>query len=178
MKSRLPALLLALAATSAQALYDPAPKPWLTEVEGRWSGSLTYRDYGGDHREITLPAIANIALVAPDELAFHAVYDDGPKKTVHSYERLKFDFEAKSLAWTHGLGADESRRYRIDSNSLQDGVAEMVATEVPASQGEAPQCVRYTLRWSRTALDLVKREGRTCETTIVRSRSSFRRAAS
>lgn len=178
MKSRLPALLLVLVATSAQALYDPAPKSSLADIEGRWSGSLTYRDYGGDHREITLPAIAGVALAAPDELAFHAIYDDGPKKTVHSYERLKFDFEAKTLAWTHGLGADENRRYRIDSTSAQDGVTEMVATEIPATQGEASQCVRYTLRWSRAQLDLVKREGRTCETAIVRNRSSFRRASS
>lgn len=177
MTLRLPVLLLAVFTTSAHALYDPAPKPSLPDAEGHWSGTLTYRDYSDDRREVTLPVVANIALAAPDELVFHDIYDDGPKKTVHSYERLKFDFDAKTLVWTHGLAAKENRRYRIDSLSSQGGLVEIAATEIADAKDEAPQCVRYTLRWSRTELSIVKQEGRTCDALAVRSRSMFRRAS-
>ncbi|MBN8887857.1 MAG: hypothetical protein J0I77_19185 [Rudaea sp.] len=177
MTLRLSVLLLAFLATSAHALYDPAPKSPLPDAEGRWSGTLTYRDYSDDRREVTLPVVTNVALVAPDELVFHNVYDDGPKKTVHSYERLKFDFDAKTLVWAHGLAAKEDRRYRIDSSSSQSGFIEIVVTEIADAKAEAPQCARYTLRWSRTELNIVKQEGRTCDALAVRSRSTFRRAS-
>ena len=175
MTLRLPVLLLALFATSAHALYVPAPNAPLPDAEGRWSGTLTYRDYSDDRREVTLPVVANVALVAPDELVFHGIYDDGPKKTVHSYERLKFDFDAKTLIWAHGLAAKDHRRYRMDPPlSNADGV-EITATEIADAKAETPGCVRYTLRWSRTALSIVKQEGRTCDALAVRSRSLFRR---
>ena len=169
------ALLFVFAATSAHALYDPAARPELADAEGRWVGQLTYRDYSDDRREVTLPVVANVALAAPDELVFHAIYDDGPKKTVHSYERLKFDTGAKALTWTHGLGADETSRYVIDATSLQAGVREFLVSE-QSSGKDGPHCVQYALRWSRTALDIVKREGQRCDATAVRSRSAYRRA--
>ena len=118
---------------------------------------------------------SHVALVAPDELVFHAIYDDGPKKTVHSYERLKFDTGAKTLTWTHGLAADETSRYVIDGTSLEAGVREFLVSG-QSSGKDGPHCVQYTLRWSRTALDIVKREGKSCNATAGRSRSAYRRA--
>jgi len=175
MSARPLAVLLVFATGSAQALYDPAARPELADAEGHWVGQMTYRDYGDDRREVTLPVVANVALAAPDELVFHAIYDDGPKKIVHSYERLKFDLSAKTLTWTHGLGEGGTSRYAIEAASLQAGVREFVVGE-QSSGKDGPQCVRYTLRWSRTALDIVKREGSRCDATFVRSRSAYRRA--
>jgi hypothetical protein len=91
------ALLISLiAGTPALALYDPKPVEPLAQFEGAWIGSLTYKDYQDPTREVTLPTQMFVALAEPGKLALHYVYDDGPKKIVHSYEALSIDLAAKT----------------------------------------------------------------------------------
>lgn len=94
------AALLCLSLGSVAAETEQAPVPVLAAVQGEWQGSLTYRDYSPPHRLVTLPTRLFVALAAPSELVLHFVFDDGPAKTVFSYERMSFDFGAQRLTWS------------------------------------------------------------------------------
>jgi hypothetical protein len=94
--------MAALVAGPAFALYDAKPEQSLAAVQGEWHGSLTYKDYGNPRQVVTLPTRLYVALGAPVELVLHYVFDDGPSKTVHSYERMTFDFPGGKVRWVTG----------------------------------------------------------------------------
>lgn len=70
---------------------------------------------------VTLKTQMVSSLVAPDELALFYVFDDGPGKTVYSYERLKFDLDAKLLVWTSGVNKSSRSEYRITTSVVAGG---------------------------------------------------------
>ena len=81
----------------AAALYDPKPVGDLSLLQGEWRGTLTYNDYSRPGKLVTLPTTLFAALASPSDLTLHYVYDDGPGKTVHSYERMTFQPDAASI---------------------------------------------------------------------------------
>jgi hypothetical protein len=138
--------LLAIAAAlsaPAHALYDPPPLIELAPLPGEWRGSLTYDDCTRPGRLVTLPTTLFVALIAPDELTLHYVFDDGPGKRVYLYEKMRFDFAKGEVAWTTGVVEKESSISRIVSDTTAGGVRQLVF-EQPADGG-APT-TRYTLQ--------------------------------
>jgi len=113
-------VIASLCALPALALYDPPPEAALSSIQGEWRGSLTYLDYSQTNRLVTLPAKLFIALSTPNELVLHYVFDDGPTKTVFSYERMDFDFAKHQLTWTSGLSEKSKHVYRLTA-SREDG---------------------------------------------------------
>lgn len=172
MKLLLAALLLL--PCTASALYDPAPADALAAAEGVWTGTLTYRDYSDPDREVTLPTRLFVTLGAPDELVLHYIYDDGPGKTVHSYERMRFDTAAGTLLWRSGPGADDATEYRLQPTA--DGATPGAHFTLERTEGgEAPACVRHHIRIDASALVFEKLEGASCDALQRRNRSSFAR---
>ncbi|MGH8238576.1 MAG: hypothetical protein ACREXP_16350, partial [Steroidobacteraceae bacterium] len=94
-------------AGAASALYDPAPDAAFAAVQGAWKGSLTDRDYSKPDRLVTLPTRLFVALGSPNQLVLHFVFDDGPAKTVYSYERMQFDFASNELTWSSVLNQED-----------------------------------------------------------------------
>jgi hypothetical protein len=79
-----PFFLAPLAAT--QALYDPKPLADIVPMQGEWKGALTYNDYSAPGKLLTPPTRLFVALSAPNEVTLHYAFNDGPGKTVYSYE--------------------------------------------------------------------------------------------
>ena len=105
----------------ASALYDPKPIAFLEAATGTWAGTLTYRDYQKPDRMVTLKTVMTSSLAAPDELALYYVFEDGPGKTVYSYERMKFDLAGSQIIWNSGTSKPSRVEYKITSSTVQDG---------------------------------------------------------
>ena len=65
-------------------------------LAGHWTGTLDYRDYGDDHREV-LPTILDAK-----GLTLTWTYDDGPGKTVRSTEHWEVDPAARTVTMKEG----------------------------------------------------------------------------
>lgn len=153
MRARLLLPLVALlASVSSHALYDPAPDASLAAVEGEWSGTLTYRDYSPPHGLVTLPTRLFVALRSDDELVLHYVYDDGPAKTVHSYEALRFEWAARQVTSSSGRGGDASVG-RIVQDVREPGGRRIV---VETTDAEGRQ--RHTFEFAQGRLVMAKDE--------------------
>lgn len=162
--------ILALPFGQALALYDPAPDAALAGVQGEWHGTLTYRDYSNPDRLVTLPTRLFVALGGPDELVLHFVFDDGPAKTVHSYERMKFDVKAGRIAWASGTAGEPAVTHQVMADSVVGDVREVTFERVDA-HGRA----RFVLRLSPTALSLAKDELASTGEATFRNRYEFSR---
>ncbi len=148
------ALLYCLSATSAQALYDPAPQPALAAMEGQWVGTLKYRDYQHPDRFETLPTKVSVALSAPDTLVLHYIYDDGPNKTVHSFEQMQFDLDKQRLEWRYGLKKDDVSTYQVISK-LEDKGCTLFKSEL---KDKAHGLIRITTELCASLLSITKEE--------------------
>jgi hypothetical protein len=169
-------LLLACAtfgALPAHALYDPKPIPELARSEGEWTGVLTYEDYQEPHRRVNLPTTLRAALDAPNEIALHFSFDDGPGKVVQSYERISIDLPGRVLVWS-GLTPSDSETCRILSSASTAGNFEIVA-ETTNTRGGPLEVVRYHFTLGADTLQIAKEEGDSAETLQFRNRYVFRR---
>ena len=147
------AILFGLAssvAAPAFALYDPRPEDALSGVQGEWRGSLTYRDYREPKRMVTLPTRLFVALSAPSELVLHYVFDDGPSKTVFSYERMNFDFAGREVTWFSGQKASVCT---LTADSTSDRVRALVF-----ERNDGGETKRFTMTLSARALTLSEDE--------------------
>jgi hypothetical protein len=108
-------LLTGIVAGPAFAMYDPKPNSALALAPGHWTGTLTYRDWSNPDKMVTLPCKMAVALTRPDELALYFVFNDGPGKTVYSYDRMSFDFDAQGLVWSSGTAKPSSTSYKLTS---------------------------------------------------------------
>ena len=164
-----------LFAAPAQALYDPPPEPAIAAVEGAWAGTLRYRDYQHpDHFE-TLPTRTTIVLSAPDTLTLHAIYDDGPGKTVHSYEQMTFNIKAHRLQWRYGLKADDTGSYDIVTNTSDTDCHRFTAER---KESDSKGLSRYTIALCPTQIEFVKFEIDAQGVSLERSRTVLSRASS
>lgn len=170
MLARYALLLIGLfAAAPSQALYDPAPDVALAAIEGDWTGTLTYRDYSPPHGLVTLPTRLFVALQSGDELALHYVYDDGPGKTVHSYESLRFQFAEKQVTWSSGVKR-ETTVGRIVTDTT-DASIRRVVVETTDADGRS----RHTFEFAPDRLRMSKDEINANGASTMRDAYEFRR---
>ena len=167
------AALLAFACTAmpAHALYDPQPDASLALAQGEWVGSLTYRDYQRPDRMVTLPTRLFAALAAPDTLTLHYVFDDGPGKTVFSYESIKIDVAKGALTWTTGDADRTGTVYRIVSLDRQPALTRLVFDGAGKDAGQ----VRVTIEVGPMTLTLKKEEIDAAGAASLRNSFAFRR---
>ena len=163
--------LLCLGPGPAGALYNPAPDSALAAVQGEWRGTLTYRDYSQPDRLVTLPTRLFVALGSPSELVLHFVYDDGPSKTVYSYERMRFDFSSNELTWS-SLGEEDSpTRCHIGEQAQEKPVGRRMTCE-HASEGKVQ---RYKVVLTPGRLAISKEEVDASGTSLLRNRYELSR---
>ena len=146
-------LVLVCAAGPASALYDPPPDDALAAAQGEWQGTLTYRDYSQPDRRVTLPTRLFIALGGPSALAMYFSFDDGPSRTVHSYERMAFDFATRQLHWSSGP-MDRPPQVHTITAMVNEGPTRTIRFE----RAEDKFISRHVLVLSPVALSLTKEE--------------------
>lgn len=166
------ALLAATAALPARAAADPKPEPPLAAVLGEWRGTLTYRDYSAPDRLVTLNTRLFVSAMAPDEIALHYVYDDGPGKTVYGYERMRFEFASNTLLWISGAVEKTALVGRIVASDSGTGVNRYV---VETTKDRALS--RYTLEFGARTLAIRKDEVDANGQVQMRNRYAFSRTA-
>ena len=142
-----------LAVGPALALYDPKPSEPLAQAAGPWRGTLTYRDYQDPKKLVTLPTTLLATFTAPEELALFYVFDDGPGKTVYSYERMRFDFATQELRWSSGSTRPEQSTYTITSC-----VATPEASRITFDTVNQPNAARYVFELAARSWVLTKFE--------------------
>jgi hypothetical protein len=148
------AALAGAASAPALALYDPPPGAALALASGAWAGTLTYRDWRQPDKLVTLRCRLYVALTGPDALALYHVFDDGPGKTVYSYEKMVFDFPAATLQWTSGISKPDTQAHRL--GAVQAGADAASITFERAADGGGVD--RHTLMLSRRNWKLEKTE--------------------
>lgn len=148
------AALAVLAALPAHALYDPKPAGPLALLQGEWRGELTYDDCSNPGKLVTLPTRVFVALASPAAVTLNYEFDDGPTRTVYSYEQMTFDFPGNGVAWVAGVEKREASTYRIVS-SVVDGTRWRIVFESVADGAEKAV---YTLETSDEAPSLKKKE--------------------
>lgn len=112
-----------LAAPHAIALYEPAPIDLFKHLPGSWRGSLTYRDWSPPHQRVSLPCALFASLVSPREASLYFVFQDGPGKVVHSYDRWRVSEASDALVWSSG---EDISNYRM--SATPSAPAEMSVT--------------------------------------------------
>jgi hypothetical protein len=163
-------VVLALATLPSFASQDAKPDAALAGIPGEWRGSLTYRDYSEPDRLVTLPMRSFVAFSAPSELVMQSIFDDGPSKTVYSYERISFDFAAGQVSWTSGTKGTPPNLYSITERS-QAGSETSIKFEKQTKGGND----RYSLFLSSRRLQLTKEEIKPSGEVIFRNRYDLRR---
>lgn len=158
-----------LGSKPAFALYDTKPEESLAAVQGEWHGSLTYRDYSEPKRMVTLPTRLLIALSAPKELVLHYAFDDGPSKTVYSYERMSFDFVGREVTWVSGQDA-KAVVCRITSDGMSGEHRTLVF-----EQRDGGEIKRFTMVLSARTLTLSQDEVNAAGAVSFRNRYAFSR---
>lgn len=154
------------------AAYDPQPEPVLAAVLGEWRGALTYRDYSQPERMVTLPTRLFVSALAPDELALHFVYDDGPGKTVYSYERLRFEFASQTLVWISGAVERTALVGRIVT-SVTDSAVKRYVVDTTKDR----MLTRFTFELGAANLTMKKDEIDAAGQALMRNRYAFTRPA-
>jgi len=164
---------LALVSNFAFALYDPKPDDAFAAAQGEWKGSLTYRDYSKADRMVTLPTKLFVALASPNELVMQYIFDDGPNKTVYSYERMKIDLEKNQLTWATGSGEKPASLYRVTANVLASGGRKISFERNDDKDGKAVQ--RYSIELGASAFKLEKSEVDAAGVATFRNKYEFSR---
>lgn len=176
---RLAFALACAAPLAGHALYDPAPLPALTAVEGAWQGTLQYRDYQPPHKRVTLPTRVTVAAASPSELALHYVFNDGPAKTVHSYDRLLIDLDANLVRFSGAKPEDVSSAAIVNRKTVE-GVLELVAERAEPARADKDgksgmEVTRYQLRLGRDVFEVLKTAGPPGDEGEFRNEYVFRR---
>ena len=126
-------------------------------LAGHWSGTLTYKDYRDPTRRVTLPTLLDISHER-DSAALRLVftYDDGPGKTVYSYDRLAFDASGAVMTWDDTAAVKPQTfavtAYRVD---LAAGLIHLVA-ETEGEDNDKPATLRETIMIARDSVRILK----------------------
>jgi hypothetical protein len=77
-----------------------------TNLAGRWTGTLQYRDYE-TNEIVTVPTWLEVNVTADKRsLEFHYLYDDGPSKLVRETSRVTVDLDKNTFAVASEDGKD------------------------------------------------------------------------
>jgi hypothetical protein len=158
----------AFAVRPASALYDPKPIAFLETTTGTWAGTLTYRDYQKPDRMVTLKTAMTSSLAAPDELALYYVFDDGPGKTVYSYERMKFDFAGSRIIWNSGTSKPSRTEYKITFSSIQQDMSALTFEKIQDTRTD-----KYSFEITKKNWLLAKYEASAGTEDVLRSKYEF-----
>jgi hypothetical protein len=150
----------------------PRPDAVLSSIQGSWGGSLQYKDYSAPDKLVTLPAKLSIALSGPDEITMHYVYDDGPTKTVYSYENMRFDFARNEAHWKGGSKDKPMEMTWQITKSVPSGASRLVVMERARSEGKKD---RLTFELSPAALSFAKDEIAADGQASLRNKYTFKR---
>lgn len=159
-----------MASSHALALYDPKPSELISPAVGTWIGTLTYRDYKNPDKMVTLPARMVVTLASPNELALYYVFDDGPGKTVYSYERMTFEFDPNKLQWISGTAKPTKSEYRITSAKRDDG-----KTNIAFERSVEARIDRFAFDLTERGWSLTKTEVQASGAESIRSKYEFKR---
>ena len=162
--------VLSLVTLPVTAQSTSAPHPDLAAAQGAWRGQLMYRDYSRPDQLVTLPTRLFVALSAPSDLTLHYIFDDGPSKTVYSYERMAFDFVNNVLVWTSGYPNAKVSQNRITSMQAQEG-----GRTINFERDEGANINRYVFNLLPMTLRLGKEEGTSSGAFQFRNRYEFTR---
>ena len=121
-------------------------------------------------KQVTLVRFACILLAVLGWGSAEALYDDGPGKTVHSYESMTFDFGRGEVTWVTGSGKKELFVARIVSNARAGDLQRMVFERTTADSKD-----RYTFDLAANALALQHEEVDTSGAALLRNRHEFTR---
>jgi hypothetical protein len=164
--------VLFLLIAPAFALYDSKPLPEVAALQGQWQGTLTYNDYSSPGKLVTLKTALFAALSKPNEIAWHLVFDDGPNKTIYSYERMQFDFSAATVIWTSGADKPSSETLIITEVKHEGHVS-----TIQFETCENNETSRYSLISSTTSLQFTKYEIDINGQQVMRNQYQFERLA-
>lgn len=114
-----------------------------------------------------------VAAASPTESTLHYIFDDGPKKTVHSHDRLAIDLDAGTLRFS-GLKPTDTSLAMVVSSKVVDGVLEIVAERTEQQNGAA-DVIRYRLRLSAAVFEILKTAGPRGTEGAFRNQYSFKR---
>ena len=126
-------------------------------LAGHWAGTLTYKDYRDPARRVTLPTLLDVTYER-DSAALRLVftYDDGPGKTVFSYDRFAFDDAGTIMTWDDTAAARPQtfsvKEYRVDTTAA---VAYLVA-ETEGEDDDKPATLRETITIARDSVRVLK----------------------
>ena len=134
------------------------------------AGTLTYRDYSTADRVVTLPTRLFVALTAPNQLVLDYIFDDGPVKTVYSYETMLFDRSAQQVVWTSGAEKKEVFNHRIISDAEESGIRKLVFERKKDSK-----FLRFSMLFSGTTVSLREDEVAADGSTTNRNEYRFQR---
>lgn len=165
------AIVTLFCSPAAVALYDAPPDAALAAAQGEWRGTLTYRDYSTPDRLVTLPTRVFVALAAPNQIVLHYAFDDGPGKTVFSYEAMTFDLSAKQIVWTSGSDKKETSTLGLIS-STQEGAA---VRQLIFEQTAETKIERFTMEVGANKLSLRKDEIAADKSVTNRNQYTFSR---
>lgn len=148
---------LALGACSPRTPGAVAPAPGattLSRMEGRWRGTLQYRDYRDSTRRVTLPTRLLVSGAADGaEAVLHFVYDDGPGKTVVEDDRLRLDDRLPNATWRSGN--DHVQQYVVRSRS-HDMDDRSVVLEGEGEDDNRKAMIRETIVVDASTLRILK----------------------
>jgi hypothetical protein len=160
-------------AVNVSALYDPLPNAALSRLIGDWAGTLTYRDWSDATKQVTLKTRTYASLVAPDELALFYVFDDGPGKTVYSYERMTFDFAKSNLVWVSGTAKPNRTEWKITSVETVGDEARIAFERAVDGKHDKQRLTIGANQWAMVKMEVAK-DGN----EIQRNRYEFSRSQS
>lgn len=163
------AIGLASTVTPAAA-YDPAPDSNIAVAQGEWHGELTYDDYSNPGSLVSIPTHMFAAMSSPTTLVLQFTFDDGPGKTIYSYESLTFEFATDHVSWTSGIIEPEALDASIVANTFKDGVRTITLERLADKKS-----IRYTLELSAQRFSLATYEVTGSGTPTFRNRYQLTR---
>ena len=148
---------VARAAPEPEPKIEPAQNPpaLLSDLTGKWTGTLEYRDYQTDGR-VTLPTLMH-GTRAPDGASINLrfTYDDGPGKTVYGGFRLAIDTQEAIASKADDDGQPDLYRVIGDLTAAGPGPKILVLWGRGTENGQAVD-VRETLTVSANTYDLLR----------------------
>ena len=154
---------LVLAAPASSPTGGPTSTPpsardrLYASLDGRWSGTLEYKDYQDSSRRVTLPTTLDVTRSADSSyLTLRFTYDDGPGKTVVQTDRLALDASATTLAW--GAEKDTARqRFAVRAMTGPPPSQPLrLVLESEGSDDDRPATIRKTIAVAPRLLRILK----------------------
>jgi len=160
--ARLVVFALAFTTPLAVTLTTPLAAQRITPAQlhgaliGRWTGTLEYKDYSPPYGRVTLPTIFEIAPRKDGGVMLHAIYDDGPGKTVTSDDRFILSADGATLDWT-GTKEKTPEIFRVLVLSRDVSTQEIrLVGEWEGADDNKPATIRETITLAASALTVLK----------------------